>query len=131
VVSVTGEARGPVAQVLDLVAKSALNDLTGTVLAKSQATGDANFKLALTLPIDQLNTSKVQGSVTFAENALQIIPGTPVLHRTRGTLQFSEQGFELKAVQAKLLGGDAVLEGGLSLWWQRASRPCNSKFTAT
>jgi uncharacterized protein (TIGR02099 family) len=114
VVSVTGEARGPVSQVLDMVAKSALNDLTGTVLSKSQASGDANFKLALTLPIDHLDKSKVQGTVVFADNALQIIPGTPVLNRTRGTLQFSEQGFELKAVQAQLLGGDATLDGGLS-----------------
>ena len=127
VVSVTGEARGPVAQVLDLIAKSALNDLTGTVLAKSQATGDANFKLALTLPIDQLNKSKVQGSVTFADNALQIIPGTPVLNRTRGTLQFSEQGFELKAVEAKLLGGDAVLDGGLSFVVEEGQSPLQLK----
>ncbi len=114
VVSVTGEAHGPLAQVLGVIAKSALNDLTGTVLSKSQATGDANFKLALTLPINALDQSKVQGSVVFADNALQVIPGTPVLNRTRGTLQFSEQGFQLKAVQAQLLGGDAVLDGGLS-----------------
>ncbi len=114
VVSVTGEARGPVAQVLDVIAKSALNELMGTVLSKSQATGDANFKLALSLPIDKLETSKVQGRVVFADNALQIIPGTPVLNRTRGTLQFSEQGFQLKAMKAQLLGGDAVLDGGLS-----------------
>ena len=114
VVSVTGEARGPVAQVLDMIAKSALNELTGTVLSKSQATGDANYKLALTLPIDKLETSKVQGSVAFADNALQIMPGTPVLNRTRGNLQFSEQGFQLKAMQAQLLGGDAVLDGGLT-----------------
>ena len=114
VVSVMGEAHGPVAQVLGVIAKSALNDLTGTVLSKSQATGDANFKLALTLPINALDKSKVQGSVVFADNALQVMPGTPVLNRTRGTLQFSEQGFELKAVQAQLLGGEAVLDGGLS-----------------
>jgi len=114
VVSVSGEARGPMAQVLDMIAKSALNDLTGTVLNKSQASGDANYKLALTLPLNKLQTSKVQGSVVFADNALQIIPGTPVLNRTRGTLQFSEEGFKLKGVQAQLLGGNATLEGGLS-----------------
>jgi uncharacterized protein (TIGR02099 family) len=127
VVSVTGEARGPLAQVLDVVAKSALNDLTGTVLSKSQASGDANFKLALTLPIDQLNKSKVQGSVVFAGNALQVIPGTPVLNRTRGTLQFSEQGFQLKAVQAQLLGGDATLDGGLSFVASEGQSPLQLK----
>jgi uncharacterized protein (TIGR02099 family) len=127
VVSVTGEARGPLAQVLDVVAKSALNDLTGTVLSKSQASGDANFKLALTLPIDQLNKSKVQGSVVFAGNALQVIPGTPVLNRTRGTLQFDEQGFQLKAVQAQLLGGDATLDGGLSFVATEGQSPLQLK----
>jgi len=114
VVQVSGEARGPLQQVLDVIAKSALNDLTGTVLNKSQATGDANFKLALTLPLDKLSTSKAQGSVVFADNDLQVIPGTPVLNKTRGTLQFSEAGFQLKGVQAQLLGGDASLLGGLS-----------------
>jgi len=113
-VNVTGEGHGPVQQVLDMVAKSPLNELTGTVLNKSQATGEANYKLALTLPIDALHTSKVQGSVAFSGNALQIIPGTPVLNHTRGQLQFSEQGFALQGVQAQLLGGDATLDGGLS-----------------
>jgi uncharacterized protein (TIGR02099 family) len=127
VVSVTGEARGPLSQVLNVIAKSALNELTGTVLNKSQATGDATYKLALTLPIDKLATSKVQGSVNFADNDLQIIPGTPVLQRTRGALQFSEQGFQLKAVQAQLLGGSAVLEGGLSFAATHASSPLQLK----
>ena len=127
VVSVTGEARGPVAQVLNMVTQSALNTLTGTVLSQSQATGDATYKLALTLPIDKLETSKVQGSVTFVDSALQIIPGTPVLNRTRGLLQFSETGFQLKTVQAQLLGGDAVLDGGLSFVVEEGQSPLQLK----
>ncbi len=127
VVSVTGEARGPVAQVLDMISKSTLNDLTGTVLSKSQATGDANFKLALTLPIDHLDKSTVQGSVVFADNALQVMPGTPVLNRMRGTLQFSEQGFQLKGLQAQLLGGDATLDGGLSFVATEGQSPLQLK----
>ena len=127
VVRVTGDARGPIAQVLDVIAKSALNDLTGTVLSKSQATGDANFTLALTLPIDHLDKSKVQGSVVFADNALQVMPGTPVLNRMRGTLQFSEQGFGLKAVQAQLLGGEATLDGGLSFAAREGQSPLQLK----
>lgn len=114
VVSVTAEGRGPLQQVLDTVAKTALNDLTGGVLNKSQGKGDATYKLALTLPIQQLDASKVQGSVSFADNALQVIPGTPVLDHAKGTLQFSEQGFKLEGLRAELLGGDATLDGGLS-----------------
>ena len=114
VVSLTAEGRGPLQEVLDTVAKTALNDLTGGVLAKSQGKGDATYKLALTLPIHQLDTSKVQGSVTFADNALQVMPGTPVLSHAKGVLQFSEQGFKLEGLRAQLLGGDATLVGGLS-----------------
>ena len=114
VVTVTGEGRGPLQQVLDTVGKTALNDLTGGVLNKSQGKGDASYKLALTLPIQQLETSTVQGSVKFADNALQVIPGTPVLDHAKGTLQFSEQGFTLEDLQAELLGGNATLRGGLS-----------------
>ena len=113
VVDVTGEGSGPLAQVLQVVANSALNELTGTVLNKSQATGSAQYKLALRLPLDQLHLSKVEGSVTFADNTLQVLPGTPVLQKTRGTLQFNDSGFRLKNLQAQLLGGDAQLEGGL------------------
>ncbi len=113
VVQVSGEARGPLSQVLQLVANSALNDLTGGVLSQSQATGDASYKLALNLPLAQLQSSKVNGTVAFANNSLQVIPGTPVLQKTRGTLAFSETGIQLKALQAQLLGGDATLDGGL------------------
>jgi uncharacterized protein (TIGR02099 family) len=114
VVSVTGEGRGPLQQVLDTVAKTALNDLTGGVLHKSQGKGDANYKLALTLPTQQLDAAKVQGSVGFVDNALQVIPGTPVLGHAKGTLHFSEQGFQLESLRAELLGGEATLAGGLS-----------------
>ena len=113
VVDVSGEAHGPLAQVLQMVTNSALNDLTGGVLSKSQATGDATYKLALKLPLAQLQSSKVAGTVAFSDNSLQVIPGTPVLQKIRGTLAFSEAGIQLKALQAQLLGGDATLDGGL------------------
>ena len=112
-VSVNGEAHGPVPEVLAVIAKSALNDLTSGVLAKSEASGDADFKLNLVLPIDHLSTTQVKGSAKFAGNDLQVIPGTPVLKNARGTLTFSERGFELQDMKANLLGGDVTLKGGL------------------
>jgi uncharacterized protein (TIGR02099 family) len=113
VVQVSGEARGPLTQVLQIVTNSALNDLTGSVLSQSQATGDASYKLALNLPLEKLQSATVKGSVTFANNSLQVIPGTPVLQKTRGTLAFSDAGIQVKALQAQLLGGDATLDGAL------------------
>ena len=113
VVQVSGEARGPLTQVLQMVTNSALNDLTGSILSQSQATGDASYKLALNLSLEKLQSATVKGSVTFANNSLQVIPGTPVLQKTRGTLAFSDAGIQVKALQAQLLGGDATLDGAL------------------
>ena len=126
-VRVSGETRSPLPEVLNVISRSALNDLTGKVLEKSQANGNADVKLSLTLPLDALTQSKLQGSVNFIDNDLQIMPGTPVLKRTRGLLQFSEQGFQLKAMQARLLGGDAQLDGGLSFDVAKAESPLQLK----
>lgn len=126
-VSVTGEGRGPLQQVLDTVAKTALNDLTGSVLNQSQASGEATYKLSLKLPVQELAKTQVQGSVNFTDNALQVIPGTPVLNRARGALQFSDSGFTLKGVKAQLLGGDATLEGGLSFTAKDGQSPLQLK----
>jgi uncharacterized protein (TIGR02099 family) len=126
-VQLSGESRGSVPELLSVISHSALNDLTGKVLEKSQANGNADFKLALTLPLNRLTQSKVQGSVNFIDNDLQVMPGTPVLKRTRGLLQFSEQGLQLKAMQARLLGGEAQLDGGLSFDASKAESPLQLK----
>ena len=130
-VRVSGESRGPLPEVLNLISRSALNDLTAKVLEKSQANGNADFKLALTLPLSALSQSKLQGSVNFIDNDLQVIPGTPVFKRTRGLLQFTEQGVQLKAIRARLLGGEAQLDGGLSFDVSKAETPLQLRIKGT
>ena len=134
VVRLTGEAQGPIQQVFDTIAKSPLNELTGGVMSQSQAKGNAQFKLSLNLPLNKMDTAQVQGSVAFADNSLQVVPGTPLLSRTRGLLQFSEQGFKLEGLKAELLGGQASLTGGLSLVANEGQSPLslkiNGEFTA-
>ena len=68
---------------------------------------------SLELPISDMHKSRVQGALTLAGNDLRITPDTPALARTRGTVQFSEAGFALAGVQARALGGDVRLEGGM------------------
>ncbi len=130
-VQLSGESRGPLPEVLNVISRSALNELTAKVLEKSQANGNADFKLALTLPLDALPKTKIQGSVNFIDNDLQVMPGTPVLKRTRGLLQFTEQGLQLKAMQARLLGGEAQIEGGLSFDVAKAESPLQLKIKGT
>ena len=127
VVQVSGEAKGPLSEVLAVVQKSALNALTGQVLDKSQATGEADYKLSLNLPLANLPHTQVKGSVKFADNDLQIIPGTPVIQRTQGQLQFSDKGFDLTDVRGQLLGGEARLSGGLSFAQTNGASPIQLK----
>ncbi|RQO82635.1 YhdP family protein [Acidovorax sp. FJL06] len=113
VVGVNADARGPLAELLTLMATSPLGRMTGNALDQASGTGNADFQLRLALPISDIHKSKVQGSVTLAGNELRITPDTPALSRVRGAVQFSETGFALSNVQAQALGGNVRLEGGM------------------
>ncbi|HWI84022.1 YhdP family protein [Ramlibacter sp.] len=111
-VSVTGDIRGPLTQALGVVTTSPIASFTSHALDRATATGNAEVKLNLVLPIAKIEQSKVQGSVTLAANDLQITPDSPVLARARGVVTFSETGFALAGAQARALGGEVRLEGG-------------------
>lgn len=113
VVGVNADARGPLSELLGVVNTSPLSRLTGNALAQASGTGQADLQLKLTLPISHIDKSRVQGSVTLAGNDVRITPDTPMLGRARGSVQFSETGFSLVGMQARALGGDVKLEGGM------------------
>lgn len=111
---VKAQARGPLSEMQTLVARTALNDLTDRALEKSQATGLAEFKMQLHLPIRALQKTSIQASLTLQDNDLQIMPGVPVLNKARGVVQLDTQGLETKNLKARIWGGDAQIEGALS-----------------
>jgi uncharacterized protein (TIGR02099 family) len=111
--TVSAEARGPVQEVLRILSGSPLGPMLGHALDKSVASGSADYRLRLNLPLQDLDRSKVQGSVTLSGNDLHINPDSPVLGRARGVINFTESGFSLTGAQARLLGGEARIEGGM------------------
>ena len=111
-VTVNAEARGALGEVLGIVNGSPLGAMTGQALGRTVATGGADYRLKLTLPIATIDKSTVQGSVTLAGNDIQVSPDTPKLTRSRGVVNFSEKGFTITGGQARMLGGDVRLEGG-------------------
>jgi len=114
-VDVIAEMKGPLKDALRVVNTSALGGLMGNALGGAVASGNADFKLKLNLPIADLNKAQVLGSVSLPGNDVQISPDTPKLTRARGVVNYTQAGFSLSGVQARLLGGDARLEGGLVL----------------
>jgi uncharacterized protein (TIGR02099 family) len=111
-VAVTGEVSGPLTQELSIVNGSPVSEMIGRALAKSSGSGNADVRLRLDLPIATLEQSKVQGSVTFAGNDIQITPDSPLLARSFGAVTFTERGFALVGARARALGGEVRLEGG-------------------
>ena len=111
-VVVSAEARGALAAMLDVVNGSPVSQMTSQTLARTMATGDADLRVKLNIPLAALDKTAVQGSVTLAGNDVQIAPGTPRLERARGVVSFSENGFAVANAQARLFGGDMTLAGG-------------------
>ncbi len=112
-VVVSTQARGPVAELVAMIKTSPLNAMTSQALAQATAAGTADYKLKLTLPINNVNDSKVQGSVLLAGNALQMSPDTPALSALKGTLNFSDTGFSVPQATARMLGGEVRFDGGM------------------
>ena len=106
------DLRGPAADLLRVVNGSPLGALSGDALAQANATGNAEVRLRLGVPLDTPEKSTVQGTLVLSGNDIEIGPGLPRLARARGTLLFSESGFTLNAVQGRLFGGDVRLDGG-------------------
>lgn len=111
-VEVDADFKGPLPELLGLVNASPLRAMLGRALDDSAVTGNADYKLKLMLPIARIDQSRVRGSILLAGNDVRITPDSPGLTQARGSVNFTEAGFSLNGVQARLLGGDARLEGG-------------------
>ncbi|MDH6167290.1 uncharacterized protein (TIGR02099 family) [Variovorax boronicumulans] len=109
VLRVDVQAKGPLGEVLRVGAP--LAGETGEIMRTARATGSADYKLHLELPLAAMDNAKVQASVALADNELQFVPEAPSLTHAKGTLNFTETGFALSGVQARLLGGDIRIEG--------------------
>lgn len=99
--------------VLGVVRQSPLNAMLSGALQPAQASGPLLTRFALQLPLLDLTNTRVQGSVQFDGNDLRMLPGTPWLNKLNGSLQFHERGFNVRQLQATLLGGPTLIDGGM------------------
>jgi uncharacterized protein (TIGR02099 family) len=113
-VSVAAEAQGPLTDLLGFVNGTPLSALMGKPLEHATASGPADLKFKLAFPIAAVERATVRGNIALANNDLQVTPDTPRLTRARGVINFSETGFSVAGVQARALGGDVRIDGGMS-----------------
>ncbi|MFO1218404.1 MAG: YhdP family protein [Burkholderiaceae bacterium] len=109
---IEGQARGPLADMLRYVHATPVGGWIGGALGPASGQGAAELQLALNLPFARLAQSTVNGSVQLAGNDVRLRPDTPLFAAARGRVEFTDKGVQLAGVQARVLGGDATLEGG-------------------
>ena len=116
VLEITGDSKGSLLNYISIFNKSSLSSRLGRPLEQSKAKGNADLKLKLNLPLNQIDRFKVQGNLTFNNNDVWLSPDSPIFFRTRGGLSFTESTLTLQNIQSHTLGGDTKIEGGYRLW---------------
>jgi uncharacterized protein (TIGR02099 family) len=104
---------GPLAEMLGVVNTTPVGGWIGKALATSTATGLADLKLGLELPLKHIEKGAVKGSVMLIGNDVHITPDSPLLAGAKGRVNFTHKDFEVLGATARLYGGDASFEGGL------------------
>ena len=113
VVQLEGAGRAAMADMLRFMNASPLGAWTGNVLTQATASGNAELKLALSIPVDNTDASTVRGSVTLGGGELRLRPDLPALGGARGRIDFTQKGFSIVGGAARLLGGDVAIDGGV------------------
>ncbi|MBV9891376.1 MAG: TIGR02099 family protein, partial [Rhizobacter sp.] len=111
---VDGNALGPLTDMLRFVDVTPVGRWTGRALASATATGSAELKLALGVPLTRPSETVVRGTVVLAGNDLRMSADTPLLASAKGRVDFSQRGFTVSGGSAHALGGELAFEGGSS-----------------
>ena len=113
VVEVQARIEGPLTEALGAVRTSPLASFTHHALDDAKGHGNTAIQFALKLPLLKLQDTTVKGQVHLRGNDLTLATDTPTLHQTRGTVEFSEQGFQIHQAKTQLGGGELQFDGDL------------------
>ena len=102
---IRGEAEGSSADFLGFIAKSPVTDMIERFSEGMQASGAGRLALKLTLPLGQLESSKVAGTYVFNNNRVVLEREIPPLEQASGRIEFTESSAHLPALSATFLGG--------------------------
>lgn len=106
-------ARGPLAEMLRVVATTPVGGWIGKALDTSTGSGNAELKLSLGIPLLHVDNASAKGSVILSGNDLRITPDSPLLAGAKGRIDFTNKTFAVVGASAKVYGGDMSFDGGL------------------
>lgn len=108
---VSGEANGPIADMLRYVNASPVGGWLGDFLAGAQASGTGRLDLKLDIPLDNARATQVAGTLTFQNADIALGQDIPPFSRAAGRVEFTERSLALTNVSAGFVGGQVRLDG--------------------
>ena len=108
---IEGRAAGAASDMLAFVDASPLSTTVSTFTRDLRVGGDARLGLRLELPLHELASTKVAGTVDFPGNDVALDSTLPPFGGVTGRLEFTERGIALPELRGTLLGGPIRVEG--------------------
>ncbi len=106
-----GQVRGPLADLLRAVRGTPLGDATGGLLDATTASGPAELKLGLAVPLGHTAGAQLKAGLQLLGNDVRLRPDLPLLAGARGRIDLSHKGVQINGLRAQLLGGEAWIDG--------------------
>jgi len=115
VLTLRGQGRGPAADLLRFVRLAPLGQKVDSALETLSLNGASELKLEASFPLAGSPPASLRGSLQLAGNDVRLHPDWPPLLGARGTVDFAPQGLTLRSLNARLLGGEATLDGSVGV----------------
>ncbi len=109
VLDIRGTAAGPMDAFLRWTVASPVNGWLDGFLQNAKATGTGRLNLGLSLPLDALDHTKLNGEFTFSGNHIELGGDIPPLDAVNGRLRFTESEVRASDINAEALGGPLKL----------------------
>lgn len=113
VLTLQGDTQGSAQAYRALTMTSPLGDLLERLLDEAQLTGQWSVPLALSIPLDHADDTKVSGAIQMTDSMVQLMPELPAVTDLHGTLEFSDQALVARDLKGRMLGGPVSLTGGI------------------
>ena len=111
--TISGQGEGPLSDMLRFLSLSPIGRWTGDVMGRSQSSGTAAMTLALDIPLDHAQDTRLKGAVTLVEGDhanLRLNPGVPQFAALQGKIAFTETDLSVTA-RTRVWGHQVAVDG--------------------
>ena len=109
---ITGKAGGPTADFLRFIEASPVGGSIEHVTEDMVASGNGELQLRLTMPLQHIADTQVDGRYRFVDNGLVFDADMPPLADINGDLRFSRDMLEARKIRAMLFGAPTLIDVG-------------------